>query len=38
LFHLFIQWPGVEVAVLAAIPYLHLAYVFRERFERVVAP
>jgi hypothetical protein len=38
LFHLFVQWAGVEVAVLVAVPYLHLAYVFRERFASVVAP
>ena len=38
LFHLFLQFAGVEAALVAAALYAHLVYVHRDRFAGILAP
>jgi uncharacterized membrane protein YphA (DoxX/SURF4 family) len=38
LFHIFLQFAGVEAALIAAVFYGHLVYVHRHRFASVLSP
>ena len=38
LFHVFLQFAGIETALVAAAFYAHLVYVHRQRFASILAP
>ena len=38
LFHIFLQFAGVEIALVAAAFYAHLVYIHRHRFSGILSP